>query len=131
MIGLDSNILVRYLTQDDPVQSPKVNALIERRLSNENPGFISVVAAVETVWVLGNLYEFNPIEIAAAIEDMMESRSFSFEHAASVFLAMTALEQGADFADALIGSLGLRAGCTYTLTFDKKARRLPGFELLT
>ena len=52
MIGLGTNILVRYLAQDDPVQSPKATELIEERLTEENPGFVSVVAMVETAWVL-------------------------------------------------------------------------------
>jgi predicted nucleic-acid-binding protein len=56
MIGLDTNILVRYLAQDDPVQSPKATELIERQLTEENPGFVSVVAMVETVWVLDRAY---------------------------------------------------------------------------
>jgi predicted nucleic-acid-binding protein len=52
MIGLHTNILVRYLTQDDPVQSRKATEIIERRLTEEQPGFVSIVAMVETVWVL-------------------------------------------------------------------------------
>ena len=52
MIGLDSNVLVRYLTQDDPIQSPKATEIIERRLTEENPGFVCIVAMAETVWVL-------------------------------------------------------------------------------
>ena len=57
MIGLDTNILVRYLTQDDPIQSPKAREIIERRLTEENPGFVSIVAMVETVWVLDRAYK--------------------------------------------------------------------------
>ena len=65
MIGLDTNILVRYLAQDDPVQSPKATELIERHLTEENPGFVSVVAMVETVWVLDRAYGLADHAIAA------------------------------------------------------------------
>ena len=58
MIGLDTNILVRYLTQDDPIQSPKATEIIEQRLSEENPGFVSIVAIVEMVWVLDRAFDF-------------------------------------------------------------------------
>jgi len=130
MIGLDSSILVRYLTQDDPVQSPKANAFIERRLNAKNPGFISLVALVETVWVLDRHYDFAALEITAIIQSMVEARTFVFEQEEHVFFALAALEKGGGFADALIGSLGLKSGCSHTLTFDRKAARLPGFELL-
>ena len=66
MIGLDTNILVRYLAQDDPVQSPKATELIERQLTEENPGFLSVVAMVETAWILDRAYRLAADEIAAA-----------------------------------------------------------------
>jgi predicted nucleic-acid-binding protein len=131
MIGLDSSVLVRYLTQDDPVQSPKANALIERQLDGERRGFVSVVALVETVWVLSRHYGFADLEIATFVEKMIEARSFKFEHEEHVMFAIAALETGGGFADALIGSLGLKAGCSHTMTFDRRASRLPGFELLT
>ena len=130
MIGLDTNILVRYLAQDDPVQSPKATELIERRLSEENPGFVSVVAMVETAWVLDRAYGLAGREIAAAIERTLQADVLVVEDEQEVFAAMIALREGhGSFADALIGGLGGRAGCTHTLTFDQKASRLPGFEL--
>jgi len=93
MIGLDTNILVRYLTQDDPDQSAKATELIEHRLTERDPGFISVVAMVETAWVLDRAYGLEAQE-----------------------------RQGlGSFADALIAELGSRAGCRHTLTFDQKA----------
>jgi predicted nucleic-acid-binding protein len=131
MIGLDSSVLVRYLTQDDPVQSPKANTVVERRMNSENPGFISVVALVETVWVLNRRYGFSDLEIASIVERMLEAKTFVFEQEEHVFFAVAALEAGGGFADALIGSLGLQAGCSHTLTFDRSASRLPGFALLS
>ncbi len=131
MIGLDTNILVRYLAQDDPVQSPKATELIERRLTWDDPGFVSVVAMVEIVWVLGRAYGLADHEIAAAIERTLQADVLVVENEQEVFSAMIALKEGrGSFADALIGALGARAGCSRTLSFDQKASRLPGFELV-
>jgi predicted nucleic-acid-binding protein len=130
MIGLDTNILVRYLAQDDPVQSPKARDIIERRLSEENPGFVSIVAMVETVWVLDRAYGLAANEIAAAVERMLQAEVLVIENEQEVFTAMVALKQGrGSFADTLIAELGTRAGCARTLTFDQKALRARGFEL--
>lgn len=128
MMGLDSNILVRYLTQDDPIQSPKATEVMERRLTEDNPGFVSIVAMVETVWVLDRAYDLATNEIAAAVERMLQTSVLVVENEQQVFTAMIALKEGrGSFADALIVALGARVGCSRTLTFDQKALRLPGF----
>jgi predicted nucleic-acid-binding protein len=130
MIGLDTNILVRYLTQDDPVQSAKAADILERRLTDKNLGFVSVVAMVETVWVLDRAYFLTAQEIATAIERLLQVEVLAIENEQEVFTAMVALKQGrGSFADALIAELGARVGCTRTLTFDRKATRIPGFAL--
>jgi predicted nucleic-acid-binding protein len=129
MIGLDTNILVRFLAQDDPIQSPRATEIIERRLTEENPGFVSIVAMVETVWVLDRAYRLAANEIAAAVERMLQTDVLVVENEQEVFSAMIALKQGrGSFADAVIAALGTRAGCSRTLTFDHKALRLSGFE---
>jgi predicted nucleic-acid-binding protein len=130
MIGLDTNVLVRYLTQDDPLQSRKATDLIERRLTEEDPGFVSVVAMAEIAWVLERAYGLADADIAAAIERMLQADVLVVECEQEIFTAMTALKKrrGA-FADALIGALADKAGCSSTLTFDRKALRLPGFAL--
>jgi len=130
MIGLDTNILVRYLTQDDPLQSAKATEIIERRLTEEVPGFVSIVAMVETVWVLDRAYGLPAQKIAAAIERMLQTDVLLIENEQEVFTAMIALKQGqGSFADSVIAALGAKAGCSCTLTFDHKAARLRGFEL--
>ena len=130
MIGLDTNIVVRYLAQDDPVQSPKATEIIEGRLTEENPGFVSIVAMVEIVWVLDRAYRLTAREIAAAVERMLQTDVLVVEHEQEVFIAMIALKQGqGSFADAVIAALGATAGCSRTLTFDHKALRLSGFKL--
>ena len=130
MIGLDTNILVRYLAQDDPIQSPVATDIIEFRLTEGNPGFISTVAMVETVWVLDRAYGLADHEIAAVLERILQADTLVVENEQEVFTATMALKEGSgSFADALIGALGARAGCSRTLTFDRTALRLPGFEL--
>jgi predicted nucleic-acid-binding protein len=130
MIGLDTNILVRYLAQDDPIQSAKASDLIERRLTEENPGFVSTVAMVEIAWVLDRAYGLRNDEIAAAIERTLQVDVLVVENEQEVFTAMIALKRGkGSFADAIILALGAKAGCSYTLTLDQKACRLAGFRL--
>jgi predicted nucleic-acid-binding protein len=130
MIGLDTNIIVRYLTQDDRIQSMKATEIIERRLSEENPGFVSIVAMVETVWVLERAYSLAAHEIAEAVERLLQTDVLVVENEQEVFTAMIALKEGqGSFADAVITALGARARCSCTLTFDQKALRLAGFEL--
>jgi predicted nucleic-acid-binding protein len=131
MIGLDTNVLLRHLTQDDPVQSATATELIEKELTEENPGFVSVVAMVELVWVLRSAYRFADQRLATAVEQILQTRSLLVENEQEVFRALTTLKSGAgSFADALIGTLGQRAGCAHTVTFDRKASRLPEFELV-
>jgi predicted nucleic-acid-binding protein len=131
MIGLDTNVLVRYFAQDDPVQSNKATDLIERRVSERDPGFISIVAMVETVWVLQRAYSLGDLAIATVIERTLQADALVVENEQEVFTAMVALKDGqGSFADALIGALGATAGCVTTVTFDRRASRLFGFELL-
>ena len=131
MTGIDTNILVRYLTQDDQVQSAPAAEIIEAKLSDDDPGFISVVVMAETVWVLERSYGFNGVEIASAVERILSADALVVESEQEVFTAMTVLKQGdGSFADALIGALAVKVGCELTLTFDRKASRLPGFALV-
>jgi predicted nucleic-acid-binding protein len=132
MIGLDTNVILRHLLQDDPIQSPRATAILERELTANEPGFISVVAMVEAVWVLERAYRFSGSEIAAAIERLLQTGVLVVENSREVFVAMVALKLGrGSFADALIGALGARAGCAHTVTFDRRADRLDDFELIS
>jgi predicted nucleic-acid-binding protein len=107
-----------------------VTELIERRLTEEEPGFVSVVVMAETVWVLERAYRFSDNDIAAAIERMLQIGVLVVDSEQEIFTAMTALRQGhGSFGDALIAALSAKAGCSRTLTFDRKALRLAGFEL--
>ena len=131
MNGLDTSILIRYLTQDDPIQSPKATEIIERRFTRESPGFISLITMAEIVWVLGSVYALADREIADTVERMLQADTLVVQNEQQVYTALVALRRGwGAFADALIAALGAWAGCDSTLTFDKKALRLAGFELL-
>ena len=131
MKGLDTNVLVRYFAQDDPIQSRKAVEIIERRLTEDEPGFVSVVTMVETVWVLSRVYGLRDHEIVRVVEGMLQSDTLVAQNEQEVFTAVAALRSGrGSFADALVSALGRWAGCTSTLTFDKKAGRMDGFALL-
>jgi predicted nucleic-acid-binding protein len=131
MIGLDTNVLLRHLTQDDPVQSPKATHLIERTLTDDDPGFVSIVAIAETAWVLERAYGLTSAEIAATLERVLQTSVLVVENEAEVFTAVIAVkERRASFSDALIGALGAKARCSTTVTFDRGAARLPEFQLL-
>lgn len=131
MIGLDTNILLRYLAQDDAVQSRRATEIIAKLLTEQEPGFISLVTILETVGVLTSLYKRSRIQIADDIEMVLAANTLEVQNEQEVFLAVVALRNGTGtFEDALIGSLGIWRGCTKTLTFDEKAaQRLHGFSL--
>jgi predicted nucleic-acid-binding protein len=132
MIGLDTNIILRYLLQDDPKQSRQANQIIDRQLSAQNPGFISLVTVLEIVWVLNSLLKRDPFQIASHIEHLLAADSLEVQNEQQVFEAAFALKRGTgEFEDALIGALNTWAGCSRTLTFDRRAARLPHFQVIT
>lgn len=130
MIGLDTNVLVRYFAQDDPKQSWTATEVIER-LTEVEQGFVSLVTVMETVWVLTRVYGLSAKDVAKAVERMLQADTLAVQNEQEVFAAVIALRTGrGSFADALIGALAAWAGCESTVTFDKKAARLGGFTLL-
>jgi predicted nucleic-acid-binding protein len=130
MKGLDTSILIRYLTQDDPVQSLRANEIIDQKLSSDAPGFVCLVTIAEVAWVLRSRYKATSQEIATAIERILSSDRFKVQNEQQVYEAMLALKAGkATFADALIGALGTWTGCSSTLTFDGGSR-LAHFEVV-
>lgn len=121
MIGLDTNILLRALTQDDPVRSPVADLLIAQ-LTPQQPGYIDLIVLAETVWNLRRRYGANREDVFGTVETLLQSPSFVVAERGAVVEALeTARPENLDFADALIGTLNKRAGCGSTLTFDDKA----------
>lgn len=130
MIGLDTNVLLRHVMQDDPAQSKKATSIIEG-LTAEDPGYISHVVLAELAWVLERSYKIPDATIASTIVGILHIGTFVVQDEDAVVLALRAMSDGrGTFADALISILSERAGCDRTLTFDKRAMGLPGFELI-
>ena len=130
MIGLDTNVLVRYVAQDEPVQSTKASALIES-LSASSPGFIAMVSVVELVWVLQSCFKASKAEIVAVIETLLRTKELKVERAEVIWQALRRFTQAnADFADCLIERCAHAADCEYTVTFDSKAAKTAGMRKL-
>jgi predicted nucleic-acid-binding protein len=130
MIGLDTNVLVRYLTRDDPAQSAAAIRLV-RSLSAEAPGFLSLVVLVETVWVLEVSYHFKKSQVEEVLETLLRSQELMMERADLAWQALRAYSSSrADFSDCLIERCSHAAGCTYTATFDRAASTA-GMRLLS
>jgi predicted nucleic-acid-binding protein len=131
MIGLDTNVLVRYIMQDDPKQSAKATRLIEA-LAPEAPGFVPLVATVELVWVLSSAYGLDRQQVAAALELLLRSKEIVLDRADLVLQAQRKFGPGgADFADCLIERIASDAGCSATMTFDVGAVKAAGMSLVS
>jgi predicted nucleic-acid-binding protein len=130
VIGLDTNVLVRYLAQDEVAQSARATKLIERELSEREPGFIGLIVLVETCWVLKRLYGATAAELHETVRDLLDTRQLAVENRALVARALArAVDGGADLADALIAECAAGAGCRRMVTFDKAAAKA-GMALL-
>ena len=130
MIGLDTNVLVRYLAKDDPIQTPVAVKLV-RSLSEDEPGFLSLVVITELIWVLRMSYRYRNNEIANVVEKLLQSRELIVEQEELVADALRGFATGsADFADYLIERTGQLAGCIHTFTFDRRAATFAGMRLL-
>jgi len=131
MIGLDTNVIVRYLTHDDPVQTPAAIKLLHS-LSPALPGFLSLIVVAELVWVLTSLYDFGKSEIEHVLETLLRSDALVVERSEVVWQALHRFKIGsAGFSDCLIERCGYAAECQYTATFDHKAATGAGMRLIT
>ncbi|MEO5338150.1 MAG: type II toxin-antitoxin system VapC family toxin [Magnetospirillum sp. WYHS-4] len=128
MIGLDTNVLVRYLVQDDLVQAAAATRLVETRCTKEAPGFVNRIVLCELVWVLESAYRYPKDSIAAVLDRLLRTAELVIEDAESAWLALQAYRGlGVDFPDALIGLANRDRGCEGTATFDGRATRLAVF----
>ena len=128
MIGIDTNLLIRYLTKDDESQWQKAFTTIQQN----QPCFVTNIVLCELVWVLkGTAYSFQKIEIINVLEAMLHSAAFEFENRSTVVQALQRYKKGkADFSDYLIGAVSHQFGCTETWSFDGKLKDETGFQLL-
>lgn len=130
MIGLDTNVLVRYLAQDDPKQSPQATRLIES-LTLEQPGYISIVSIVEVVWVLTGCYAVTRETLCEVLATLLQAKGIVVAHADVAWQALRLFRQGkADFADCLIKCFADEASCAQVMTFDRDAAKYCGMQLL-
>jgi predicted nucleic-acid-binding protein len=131
MIGLDTNVLVRYITQDDKRQAALANSLIES-LDDASPGFVTLVTVVELSWVLESAYNFTRQQFAEVMQTLMTVDTIKLDRAAVVASAVRIYAGSkADFSDCLIERLSASAGCEQTMTFDKAAAKMAGMVLIT
>jgi predicted nucleic-acid-binding protein len=128
MIALDTNILLRFLVQDDAAQGALATQIMENELTQEEPGYVTVVALLELDWVLRTQYEFSSAIAIDAIKGLMSSPNLVFENADAVELALD-FEHG-DLADNILHRVAQSKGCSKTVTFDKRFARLDGVKRL-
>ena len=131
MIALDTNVVVRYIAQDEPRQSALATRLLEKVLTAENPGFIPLVTLCEIAWVLEECYAADRARVRKVVEELLRTRQLEVESAELVWKALRAWQgSSADLSDAIIGQVALARGAAKVVTFDKAAAKLPSFELL-
>lgn len=130
MIGLDTNVLVRFVMQDDERQSPIATQLIGS-LSSQNPGYISTVVLIEMVWVLRSSFGVAKLPLQAILIRILSNAAFSVENTQAIRHALQAyFPASGELTDCLIASLARHAGCACTYTFDRHAARDAGMVLL-
>lgn len=128
MLGVDTNVLVRFLVRDDEAQFEKARKLIKREVAAGRPVFVSHLVILETEWVLRSRYGLPKGLIVEAIAGLLSAADVQFEDEPAVEEALFVWKDAtADFADCLMGAKNRRLGCRATLTFDGKAAKLPGF----
>ena len=132
MIGIDTNILVRYITQDDELQSGIATEFIENYCSHGNTIFVNHLVICELVWVLKKCYKLSKPKTINVIQNILQISQFSIENAQVIWQALTDYKKGsADFADYVVGRTNIFNKCDETITFDKKASKSRGFTLLS
>jgi predicted nucleic-acid-binding protein len=131
VIGLDTNVVVRFLAQDDEVQSPIATRFLSG-LSRQRPGFISAIVLAEITWVLSRAYRASRVDIAKAVEGLLRSAELIVENADAAYRALGIYQtsKSAEFADALIAQTAALAGAGETVSFDRNAAAELGMRLL-
>lgn len=128
MLGVDTNVLVRFLVRDDEAQFEKARKLIKREVAAGRGVLVNQLVLLETEWVLRSRYSLPKQLIIQTISGLLDASDVQFEDEAAIEEALFVWkESAADFADCLIGAKNRRLGCRATATFDVKASKLPGF----
>jgi predicted nucleic-acid-binding protein len=128
MLGIDTNVLVRFLVRDDETQFEKARKLIKREVAAGRRVLVNQLVLMESEWVLRSRYAVPKNQIIAAISGLLDAIDIQFEDEQSIEEALFMWKDtAADFADCLIGAKNRRLGCRATVSFDVKASKLPGF----
>jgi predicted nucleic-acid-binding protein len=132
MTGLDTNVLVRYITRDNAEQHRAAKRVLESTCTREHPGYVSTVVLTELVWVLEAAYDAVPSEVARVVDQLLRTRQIKLEHRDEVRRALQSFRrEEAGFADCLIGHRNQGAGCEQTVTFDAAAGAMEGWHQLS
>ena len=132
MIGLDSNVLLRYIVKDDPDQSREASSIIHSTIRGGRQLFVNRIVLCELVWVLAIHYGHDRKAIGDTVEQVLETEGFEIENLKEAWAALSDYRSGrGDFADAFLARTNTVFGCVSTLTFDKKAARSELYTLLT
>jgi predicted nucleic-acid-binding protein len=132
MIGIDTNVLVRYLTQDDARQARVVDSFLSDAVDKGTRLHIDDIVLCELVWVLRGAYRFSKATIVSTLDKIMSTGSFSFDDRELLRKALHDYRDGdGDFADHVIGHRNIKAGCEQTVTFDRSLAGSASFNLLT
>lgn len=131
MKGLDTNVIVRYLVEDDPHQVARAVAYIDTHCTADNPCRVNRIVLCELEWVLSSGYGYSRALVADVLERILRTGQFVIEDSDEAWSALRDFRGGnAEFVDCLLARTNLAQGCEVTATFDRKASRLDGFELL-
>lgn len=131
MIGLDTNVLVRYLVKDDPTQSKIATSFIKDKCTIDSPCFIGQIVLCELVWVLESNYDQNREEISVILEKILSIGELEVLKSEVAWRALNDYKvSNTDFSDHLLARKNESVGCKTTVTFDKKASKQPAFKLL-
>ena len=132
MIGIDTNVLVRHLVQDDPRQSRVATQVITKQCTRESPGFVNRIVLCELVWVLESAYGYSKETIVNVLDKLLRTSQLKIEDPQSAWTSFRMYQKGkADFSDCLLGTTNRLGGCESTVTFDQTASKLDGFQLLS
>ena len=132
MIGLDTNVLIRYIVRDDQRQTEAATRLIESKCTSEDPGLINLIVLCELVWVLDRGYKYDRRMVARVVRRILSVKELRVDEAESAWRAIRLYEQGkADFADYIIGLSNQREKAEVTYTFDRKATESDLFKLVS
>jgi predicted nucleic-acid-binding protein len=130
LIGIDTNVLVRYIVHDDTEQTRGAVRFLEHQCTIDDLGLINHVVLTELVWVLESVYRYSRQQVSILLAGLLRTDQLTIENSDDAQLALSEYTDGADFTDALIAANNRRLGCEHTATFDRKAARRPGFLAL-